>query len=93
MKPNLPCSPPRVTPETPRGCCRFSFGRARQNGREDLADVHARNLRVQRQPFVLSLERAAAKQVEGIPGAKLPVYAFVLEAALEKARKVLKEDR
>ena len=31
------------------------------------------------------LEKAAAKAVEAIPGAKLPVYTFVLQAALEKA--------
>jgi uncharacterized protein (DUF1778 family) len=35
------------------------------------------------------LEKAAAKVVEGIPGAQLPTYQFVLQAALEKAAKVL----
>lgn len=37
------------------------------------------------------LERAAAYAVRGIPGAKLPVYRFVLEAALAQARGLLKE--
>jgi hypothetical protein len=35
------------------------------------------------------LEDAAEKLVEAIPGAKMPVYSFVLEAALERARGVL----
>jgi uncharacterized protein (DUF1778 family) len=38
------------------------------------------------------LERAAAYAVRGIPGAKLPVYRFVLEAALAQARGLLKGD-
>lgn len=39
------------------------------------------------------LEDAAARLVAeaGIPGANLPTYQFVLQAALEKAEKVLKK--
>jgi uncharacterized protein (DUF1778 family) len=37
------------------------------------------------------LEKAAAKAVEAIPGAQLPTYQFVLQAALEKAQQILKK--
>jgi uncharacterized protein (DUF1778 family) len=39
------------------------------------------------------LEQAAAARVKDIEGAELPVYKFVLQAALEKAGKVLGDER